>query len=320
MIQEKISTEVIEMKRQKEQEVRQQQQPQSSSAAVVERHYTRPNLENTILTALKNAGKNIDQLTVDDLAPIDEFHTRGREATANLASLLSDKNNLQPNFHVLDVGAGIGGPSRYLASRFGCQVTGLDLVEEYCRVADSLAKRVKLDNLLTYRQGDATHIPFEDATFDVVWTQHASMNIAYKKRLYSEMHRVLKPGGKLAIYDVFKGSNSDEINGSASSSIHYPVPWAPDPLISHLISTEEARRLLKEVIGFKEVAWEDKTESVIDWIKQMMIKRAQQTSGSPPQIGLHVLVGPQWSGLVKNLLRNLEEDRIAVAQGIFERR
>lgn len=316
MIQEKISSEVIEIEIQGEQEGekgKQEIHQRQSSAAAVERHYTRPNLENTIITALRNAGKNIDQLRVDDLAPIDEFHTRGREATANLASLLN--NSLQPNFQVLDVGSGIGGPSRYLASKFGCRVTGLDLVGEYCRVADSLAKRVKLDNLLTYRQGDATHIPFDDATFDIVWTQHASMNIAYKKRLYSEMHRVLKPGGKLAIYDVFKGNNSSNIDGS-TSSIHFPVPWAPDPSISHLILRGEARKLLNEVIGFKEVIWEDKTESVIDWIKQM-IKRAQ-TSG-PPQIGLHVLVGPQWSGLVKNLLKNLEEDRIAVAQGIFER-
>jgi ubiquinone/menaquinone biosynthesis C-methylase UbiE len=317
MTQEKISSKVIEIERQEEQEEEkqeiQQEQQWLSALAIVERHYSRPNLENTILTALKNAGKDVEQLTVDDLAPIDEFHTRGREATANLASLLS--KNLQSNSHVLDVGAGIGGPSRYLASRFGCHVTGLDLVEEYCHAADSLAKRVKLDNLLTYRQGDATHIPFHDATFDVVWTQHASMNIAYKKRFYSELYRVLKPGGKLAIYDVFKGSNGYIIDGS-TSSIHYPVPWAPDPSISHLILREEARKLLKEVIGFKEVVWEDKTESVIDWIKQM-IKRAQ-TSG-PPQIGLHVLVGPQWSDLVKNLLRNLEEGRIAVAQGIFER-
>lgn len=281
-----------------------------SSAVAIERHYTRPNLENTILTALKNAGKNVDQLTVDDIAPIDEFHTRGREATVNLASLL---NNLHPNFHVLDVGAGIGGPSRYLASKFGCRVTGLDLVEEYCHVADSLAKRIKLDKLLTYRQGDATQMPFEDATFDVVWTQHASMNIADKKRLYSEMHRVLKPGGKLAVYDIFKGSSSD-MDGM---TIHFPVPWATDATISHLISGEEARKLLKEdVVGFKEVAWEDKTESVIDWIKQML-KRAQ-TSGPPPT-GLHILVGPQWSDLVKNLLRNLEEGRITVAQGIFVR-
>lgn len=288
-----------------EQKEKQETLQEQSSAVIVERHYTRPNLENTILTALRNAGKNIEQLTVDDLAPIDEFHTRGREATANLASLLSD---LQPNLQVLDVGAGIGGPSRYLASRFGCRVTGLDLVGEYCHVADSLAKRVKLDNLLTYRQGNATQMPFEDATFDVVWTQHTSMNIADKKRLYSEMHRVLKLGGKLAIYDVFKGSSSD-------TSIHFPVPWAPDSSISHLILREEARKLLKE-LGFKEVAWEDKTESVIDWIKQM-IDRAK-TNG-PALIGLHVLVGPQWPNLVKNLLSNLEEGRITVAQGIFER-
>jgi MPBQ/MSBQ methyltransferase len=282
--------------------------------SAVERHYTRPgsSMENKILTALENAGKNVDQLTVDDLAPIDEFHIQGREATANLASLL----NLQPNFHVLDVGSGIGGPSRYLASKFGCHVTGLDLLQEYCHVAGSLAKRVKLDKLLTYRQGDATQMPFEDATFDIVWTQHASMNIADKKRLYSEMHRVLKPGGKLAIYDVFKGSSSDM--DASTSMIHFPVPWATDPSISHLISAEEARKLLKEVIvGFQEVAWEDKTGSAIDWIKQM-IKRAQ-TSGPPP-IGLHVLVGPQWSDMVKNLLRNLEEGRIRLAQGIFERR
>ncbi len=283
--------------------------------ATVERHYTRPNLENTILTALQNSGKNIDQLTVDDLAPIDELHPLGREATANLASLLITYNNLQPTSHVLDVGSGIGGPSRYLASKFGCRVTGLDLVEEYCRVADSLAKRVKLDNLLTYRQGDATQMPFEDATFDVVWTQHASMNIADKKRLYSEMYRVLKHGGKLAVNEGYKGST--DMN---DSSLYFPVPWAADPSISHLISSEEARRLLKEVIGFKEVVWEDKTQPVIDWIKQM-IKRAQQTSGGgPPPLGIHVIVGPQWSEMVKNALRNVEEGRLTVAQGIFERR
>ena len=284
--------------------------------ATVERHYTRPNLENTILIALKNAGKNIDhqQLTVDDLAPIDELHPLGREATANLASLLITYNNLSPTSHVLDVGSGIGGPSRYLASKFGCHVTGLDLVEEYCHVADSLAKRVRLDNLLTYRQGDATQMPFEDETFDVVWTQHASMNIAAKKRLYSEMHRVLKPGGKLAVNEGYKGSS--DMN---DSSLYFPVPWAADPSISHLISADEARKLLKEVVGFKEVVWEDKTQPVIDWIKQM-IKRAQQTSGGPPPLGIHVVVGPQWSDMVKNALKNVEEGRLTVAQGIFERR
>lgn len=293
----------------------------SASSSSVEHHYTRPNLENTILTALRNAGKNVDdqqqQLTVDDLAPIDELHPLGVEATANLASLLiknDNKSNLKPTSHVLDVGAGVGGPSRYLASKFGCHVTGLDLVQEYCSVADSLAKRVNLDNLLTYRQGDATQMPFEDATFDVVWTQYASMNIADKKGLYSEMHRVLKPGGKLAIDEAYKGNN--DIDGS--TSIHFPVPWAANPSISHLISAEDARRLLKDVVGFKEVVWEDKTESVTEWIKQM-IKRSQ-TSGGPPPLGIHVIVGPQWPEMINNALRNLEEGRITVVQSMFERR
>jgi ubiquinone/menaquinone biosynthesis C-methylase UbiE len=282
--------------------------------AAIERHYTRSNLEDTILTALQNSGKNIDQLTVDDLAPIDELHPLGREATANLASLLIMYNNLQPTSHVLDVGSGIGGPSRYLASKYGCRVTGLDLVEEYCRVADSLAKRVKLDNLLTYRQGDATQMPFDNEAFDVVWTQHASMNIADKHKLYSEMYRVLKHGGKLAVNEGYKGSSDMD-----DSSLYFPVPWAADASISHLISAEEVRKLLKEIIGFKEVVWEDKTQHVSDWIKQMM-KRAQQTSGGgPPPLGIHVTVGPQWSEMVKNALKNLEEGLLTVAQGIFER-
>ncbi|MDQ3836384.1 MAG: hypothetical protein M3270_05565, partial [Thermoproteota archaeon] len=126
MTQEKMSSEVIEIERQEQQLEKLEVPPQQSIAAIVERHYSRVDLENTILNALKNAGKNIDQLTVDDLAPIDEFHTRGREATANLASLLNRTTSLKPNFNVLDAGSGIGGPSRYLASRFGCRVTGLD--------------------------------------------------------------------------------------------------------------------------------------------------------------------------------------------------
>jgi SAM-dependent methyltransferase len=272
----------------------------------VESHYTRPGLESTILSALKNTGKNVEELTADDLAPISEFHLQGREATSNLATLL----NLQPNHHVLDVGSGIGGPSRFLASKFGCKVTGLDLVGEYSRVSESLAKRVKLDNLLDYRQGDATQMPFEDGTFDVAWTQHASMNIADKKKLYGEIYRVLKPGGRFVMFDVLRGSNNSD-----GISMHFPVPWAKEASISHLISPEELRTLL-QAIGFQEISWEDKTSSAMDWLNQM--KKRAETSG-PPLIGLHTLVGNQWPELIKNVMRNLEEGRITVAQGVFKR-
>lgn len=273
----------------------------------VESNYARHDLENTILSALKNTGKNIEELTADDLAPISELHTQGREATSNLAAML----NLQPNHHVLDVGSGIGGPSRFLASKFGCRVTGLDLVGEYSRVSESLAKRVKLDNLLDYRQGDATQMPFEDGTFDVAWTQHASMNIADKKKLYGEIYRVLKPGGRFVMFDVLRGSNNSD-----GVSMHFPVPWAKDASISHLASPEELRALLQS-IGFQEISWEDKTSSAMDWLNQMK-KRAAETGGPPP-IGLHTLVGSQWPELIKNAGRNLEEGRIAIAQGVFQR-
>jgi SAM-dependent methyltransferase len=272
----------------------------------VESHYARPGLESTILSALKNAGKNVEELTADDLAPISELHAQGREATSSLAALL----NLQPNHHVLDVGSGIGGPSRFLASKFGCEVTGLDLVGEYSRVSESLAKRVKLDNLLDYRQGDATQMPFEDATFDVAWTQHASMNIADKKKLYGEIHRVLKPGGRFVMFDALRGGNNPD-----GASMHFPVPWAKEASISHLISPEELRALLQS-IGFQEISWEDKTSSVMDWLNQM--KKRAETSG-PPLIGLHTLVGDQWPEMIKNVMRNLEEGRIAIAQGVFKR-
>src|SRR5437763_4250401 len=89
----------------------------------VETHYTRQDLGQVILAALKAAGKDIDHLTPNDLAPVDEFHGGQRPATVRLAELVG----LTGSERVLDVGSGIGGPSRFLASRYGCQVEGVDL-------------------------------------------------------------------------------------------------------------------------------------------------------------------------------------------------
>ena len=167
----------------------------------IRQHYATPDLGTQILLALENAGKDINDLKPEDLAPVDEFHIRGREATLELAGEVG----LGPNMHVLDVGSGLGGSSRCIAGEFGCRVTGIDLTDEYCRTAPMLAERVGLSNLVTYRQGDALDLPFQDASFDVVWTQHAAMNIRDKATLYREMFRVLKAGGALAIYEILAG-------------------------------------------------------------------------------------------------------------------
>lgn len=263
----------------------------------VKRHYATTDLAAVILTALAKAGKDVDALTPEDLAPIDEFHTRGRRATLELARLVG----LDAGKHVLDVGSGIGGPSRAIAREFGCRVTGIDLTDEYCRAATVLAERTRLSHLVTYRQGDALHLPFEDRTFDVVWTQHASMNIPDKPRLYQEMHRVLKAGGALALYDLLAGP---------AGPVHSPVPWARTPDTSFLVSAGELRELL-QASGFVVERWDDGTAAATTWFLESA-KRFR--ASGPPPLGLHLVLGPDFGVMIENLARNLQEGRVAVAQ------
>lgn len=168
---------------------------------IIQTHYTRVNLGKIILAALEKAGKDVHCLTPEDLAPIDEFHIRGRVATLEFARAVG----LEKCMHVLDVGSGIGGTARCLAEAFGCHVTGIDLTEEYCQAAEMLSARTNLKYLVDFHQGDATKLPFNDQSFDVIWTEHVAMNILDKLQLYKEMYRVLKSGGTLAIYDVLAG-------------------------------------------------------------------------------------------------------------------
>jgi MPBQ/MSBQ methyltransferase len=156
-----------------------------------------------------------------------------------------------------------------------------------------IAKKIALDNLVDYRQGDATNMPFGNNSFDIVWIQHASMNIADKQKLYSEIFRVLNPMGRLVIYVFFKGSNNKEgkegKRTTATSTFSYPVPWPRDSSMSFLLSPDDARKLLKDT-GVKELVWEDKTTSALEWFQQMIMR--SQTTESPPAIGIHTIVGP----------------------------
>ncbi|NQV20338.1 MAG: methyltransferase domain-containing protein [Rhodospirillales bacterium] len=238
-----------------------------SGELTVESHYTQGGLSSAIMTAIVEAGLDPDNLTEKDITAIGEFHVRGREATTEVAALVK----LKKTDRVLDVGCGIGGPSRHLATEYGCHVTGLDLTEEYCQVAEILAGLTGLEDKLTYRHGNALDLPFEDASFDVVWTQHASMNISDRPKLYAEMHRVLKPGGKLAIYDVIGG------NGEP---LHFPVPWAAQPSISFLLNAADLRAVL-EGTGFEVLTWRDASEATLEWIKKMAASPPARQSAHP---------------------------------------
>lgn len=268
----------------------------------VQAHYTRTGLGDLILGALARAGKDLDRLTPEDLAPIDSFHIRGRKATLELARVAQ----LDAAQRVLDVGSGLGGTSRCLAREFGCHVTGIDLTEEYCAVAAMLTAKTGLAGRVDFRQGDATDLPFPDAAFDVVWTEHAAMNIPDKRKLYREMHRVLKPGGKLAIYDVLAGP---------SGPVLFPVPWARTPDASFLATPDTLRSLL-EGAGFTIEAWLDTTDTARTWFVALAERISREGVGP---LGFHVLMGPDFPAMAQNQRRNLEEGRIVLAQVVARR-
>ncbi len=265
----------------------------------IEGHWSRGGIGDAILAALAEAGMDPDNLKPEDLAAVDEFHVRGREATLEMAPRLG----LDASKTVLDVGSGIGGPSRLLAAQFGCHVTGLDLTDEYCRVAEMLAGRTGLAHRVTFRQGNALDMPFADGEFDVEITQHMAMNIADKAALYREMARVLKPGGLLGLYDVLQG---------AGGEVYFPVPWAREPSISHLATPEELRELLEDA-GFEIVHWADTTVRGRDWF-QARAEAAEQ--GGAPPLGFHLLLGEDFLAMAKNQVRNLEEDRVAMIETV----
>jgi MPBQ/MSBQ methyltransferase len=181
---------------------------------------------------------------------VHELHARGTEATHELATLA----DVQPGEAVLDVGSGLGGPARVLASRYGAEVVGLDLTPEYVEVAEELTREAGLDDRVRFVVGDATALPFDPASFDVVWTQHAAMNVAEKPRLYAELHRVLRRGGRLALYDVLAGE------GDAT----YPLPWASSPGLSFLVGEDTLDALLVSA-GFQVSARRDVTAEAQRW-------------------------------------------------------
>ncbi|MEN8197681.1 MAG: methyltransferase domain-containing protein, partial [Pseudomonadota bacterium] len=189
-------------------------------------------LGQSILEALAADGKDIDNLTLEDLAPIDAFHIGGWEATERMGRALG----LVDGMKVVDLGSGLGGTARQLAATHGCHISGVDLTGEYCRTATMLAERLGLADKVAFHQANALDTPFPEAGFDAGYTQHAAMNIPDKAGLYAEAARILKPGAAFCVYDIAKGPGD---------SVIYPTPWARDPATSFLATMDEMQQALK---------------------------------------------------------------------------
>jgi len=271
----------------------------SKSPSPVQSQYAHGSLLEAIDAALEDASPSRPHPTVEDLAPVDAFHIRGRQATRELIEGLP----LPKAPSVLDVGCGIGGTARFLADEYGAHVLGVDVTEEYCEVARELTRRVQLDDQITFRQANALDLPTESDRFDLVVSEHVQMNVADKQRYVREIARVLNPGGFLALYGIFAGIEGDR---------HYPVPWADNPSVS-VLARPDAFRDAVTAAGLTVLDWEDCTEQGRSWFETTLKKI--QREGFPP-IGLHLLMGDGTTEKMKNVVRNLREERIAIASAV----
>jgi len=270
----------------------------------VQEHYARNDLEQAIDDALVASGKDPARLTPDDLAPVDEFHTGGRQATVDFVGQIATT----PGMHLLDIGCGIGGPSRYFAVERGCRVTGIDLTDDYVRTATALAKRVGLGDKVTYRQASALALPFEAGTFDGATMMHVGMNIEDKPKLFSEVRRVLKKGGWFAIFDIMR---------TGEGALAFPLHWAASAVTSFVVSPTDYRRGL-EAAGFAIMKERSRADFAREFFRQVKARMAE--AGGPPPLGIHLLMKSDVSAKIANYVSNLEAGLIAPSEIIAEAR
>ena len=258
-------------------------------------HYTDGQLLNRILGGVQAIGKTPDTVSVDELAPVDEFHIGGRRASEDFIGQLE----LSADDHTLDVGCGIGGTSRFVASRFGCRVTGIDLTPEFVTTGQSLCDWVGLSKRIELHQGDATATPFSDESFDAAFMLHVGMNIPGKDELFAEVFRLVKPGALFGVYDVMQ--TSDE-------PLTYPVPWSSVPGTSALATQAQYIEALEQA-GFDIIKIRDRREFAAEFFAET--RRRMEHSGGTPPLGVHIAMGESAPVKISNMVDNIAAGRVS---------
>jgi ubiquinone/menaquinone biosynthesis C-methylase UbiE len=272
---------------------------QLTDGCQVEKHYASAGISARVLTALRNVNGPDVPITPDTLAPIDHFHGKGVIATQELAAVLQP----QASDHLLDIGCGIGGPARWIAAKYGCRVTGVDLTPEFCVAARELNILTGLADRVEILHASALALPVSDDSFDRAYSQAVLMNISDKWGVFREALRVRRSGGSLAL----------SLAGAGSAGEPYsPLPWATTTAISFLATPDEIRRDLL-VAGFQIVFVRDMgaahAAALAPVLKQL------ETEGLPP-LGEHVVTGEIAKEWRINWMRSAAEGRLSMIEAL----
>lgn len=263
-----------------------------TDAKSISAHWGTGDVYARIMEAMEAASLSPSTVTVEQLAPVDHFHARGFPATVELADVLP----IGPGHHIVDIGCGIGGPARYLAKRFGCRVSGVDITDPFVEAANKLTALLRMEDQVEVRSGDGQHLPYGDGLFDGGYAQHVTMNVADRARFFGEAFRVLRPGAFFALTEHGLGPNGNP---------HYPLPWSEDGSGAYLITPAGTVACLQEV-GFVDIKVEDTGAKYLAGYRRAMELAAQ---GALPAFGVHILMGQTAPAKTRNAARNIEEGR-----------
>jgi len=261
----------------------------------ISEHYSHGNLLETIQSSIANLDKTVDNLTIEDLAPVDEFHIGGRQATEHLLNQLG----FSEQDHLLDVGCGLGGASRFVANKYHNHVTGIDITPEYIETGRIMSLWVGSDEQVTLRLGSALSMPFEDEIFDGGFMMHVGMNIENKTQLFTEVFRVLCPNTSFGVYDIMQIDDGE---------LTYPVPWATVPNTSHLATPHQYKQAMIDA-GFAVSTENNRRDFAHAFFKEVRANR--DANGGPPPLGLHTLIGDSTVVKFQNMIKDIEAGQIA---------
>ncbi len=265
-------------------------------------HYTTQDLLDRIDAALKEQGVEI--ATIDDLKPIDEFHTGGIEATEALLMQL----DITAETKVLDIGCGLGGTARHIVHRYGAHVTGIDLTPLFVEVGQALNTRVHLDEAIDLHVASATALPMDDASVDLVTMFHVGMNITDKPTLFAEVARVLKPGGRFALFDVMRDGDPGDLE--------FPLPWSEIAETS-FVEAPAAYLDAAAAAGLDLHMQRDRKDFTLSYFDHVFA--TIEKMGGPPPLGIHLLMRETAGQKLSNYVANVKSGRTAPVEMIFDK-